>query len=254
MAFTLAGRTALVTGSSAGLGRAIALRLGRAGARIAINYHRQEARAKQVLEEARDTGMEALLVRADVTSASEVRALHAEICARLGPVDILVLNASREHPQRPIEELHWEDYQRAVEDFLKAPYLLTRTCLPDMKTRRWGRLITISSDVLFRNVNHYTAYVAGKGAEIGFTRALATELAPFGITANTVAPGWVPVERHVAEPGYEEKRRAYETTRVPMGRVGVPADVAEAVLYFASDEASFVTGQYVCINGGVSLM
>ena len=141
-----------------------------------------------MLQEARDAGMEALLVRADVTSENDVRDMHTEIRTCLGPVDILVLNASREHPQRPIEELGWEDYQRAVDDFLKAPYLLTRACLPDMKARRWGRIITISSDVLFRNVNHYTAYVAGKSAEIGFTRSLATELAPFGVTVNTVAP------------------------------------------------------------------
>lgn len=254
MTCCLTGRTALVTGSTAGLGRAIALRLGRAGARLVLNYHADAGRAERTLAEAQAAGIEALLIRADVTDETDVEALHAEVRARLGPIDILVLNASRHHPQRPIEELTWDDYQRAVEDFLKSPYLLTRSCLPDMKARRWGRIVTISSDVLFRTVNTYTAYVAGKGAEVGFTRSLATELAPFGITVNTVAPGWVPVERHLAEPGFEEKRRAYESLRVPMGRVGLPADVAEAVLYFASEQSSFATGQYLCLNGGVSLM
>ena len=228
--------------------------LGQAGARVAINYHVDAERAGRTLAEAEAAGIEAILIQADVTDEAGVETLHAVVRARLGPIDILVVNAGRHHPQRPIEELGWADYQRAVEDFLKSPYLLARTCLPDMKARGWGRIITISSDVFFRPVNNYTAYVAGKGAEIGFTRSLATEVAPFGVTVNTVAPGWVPVERHWAEPLFEEKRRQYQTTRVPMGRVGLPADIANAVLYFASDESAFTTGQYLCLNGGVSLM
>lgn len=254
MAFSLSGRTAMVTGSTAGLGRAIALCLGRSGARVALNYHGDAERAGRTLAEAESAGIKATLVQADVTDEAGVEALCTAARAKLGPIDILVLNACRDHPQRPIEELGWADYQRAIEDFLKSPYLLARACLPDMKARGWGRIITISSDVFYRPVNNYTAYVAGKGAEIGFTRSLATEVARFGITVNTVAPGWVPVERHLADPAFEDKRRQYETTRVPMGRVGLPADIANAVLYLASDESAFATGQYLCLNGGVSLM
>lgn len=252
--FSLDGHIALVTGSSAGLGKAIALKLGLLGAKVALNYHGDRARAEKTLAEIQQQGSQAILVRGDVTKEEDVGAIYDAIANQLGAVDILVLNAAGNHPQIPFEEQTWEIFQSAIDFFIKSPYLLTRACLPAMKKQSWGRIINISSDVCFRTVNNYSAYVTAKQGQVGFTRSMATELAPYGITVNTVAPGWVPVERHFSEPDFQEKKEKYETTRVPVKRVGVPQDVADAVAYFASEESSFVTGQYLCVNGGVSLM
>ncbi|MDB9475052.1 SDR family NAD(P)-dependent oxidoreductase [Dolichospermum circinale] len=251
MSFSLDGHVALVTGSSAGLGKAIALKLGQAGAKVAINYNNNESRAKQALAELEQQGCQAILVRGDVTQPEDVAAIYEAIASQLGTVDILVLNATGPQPQIPFEEYTWQDFQTMLDFFVKSPYLLTRICLPSMKQKQWGRIINISSDVCFRTVNNSSAYVTAKSGQLGFTRSMATELAPFGITVNAVAPGWIPVERHESVP--QEKRDAYQV-RIPMQRWGIPQDIAETVLYFASDESGFITGQYLCINGGFTLM
>lgn len=251
MSFSLDGRIALVTGSSAGLGKEIALRLGLAGAKVAINYCNNVSRAESALAELQNQGCEAILVKGDVTQEEDVSAIYEAIATQLGSVDILVLNATGNQPQIPFEEYKWQDFQTMIDFFIKSPFLLTRACLPAMKEKQWGRIINISSDVFFRTVNNFSAYVTAKGGQIGFTRSMATELAPFGITVNAIAPGWIPVERHETTP--QEKKDAYQA-RVPMQRLGTPQDIASAVLYFASQESKFVTGQYLCINGGISLM
>ena len=121
--------------------------------------------------------------------------------------------------------------------------------LPHMKQQRWGRIINITSEVYHRAVSPFSAYVAAKGGQIGWSRSMSRELAPFGITVNTVAPGWIPVERHEKES--PQVKAAYQAL-IPAGRWGVPQDVADAVLYLASPEASFVTGQTLCVNGGMT--
>jgi len=125
--------------------------------------------------------------------------------------------------------------------------LLTRRALASMREREWGRIINLTSEVFYRSVSPFSAYVAAKGGQIGWSRSMSSELAPFGITVNTVAPGWIPVERHVNDP--QEMKDAYLAI-VPMGRWGKPEDIAYAVLYYASEEAAFVTGQTLCVNGG----
>jgi 3-oxoacyl-[acyl-carrier protein] reductase len=164
-----------------------------------------------------------------------------------GPVSIVVVNATPDQPQRPIEAYDWDFYQSMLEFFVKSPYLLARRSLPAMKQAKWGRIINITSEVFHRSVSPFSAYVAAKGGQIGWSRSMATELAPYGITVNTVAPGWIPVERHERDP--QEVKDAYLSI-VPMGRWGTPEDIAYAVLYYASKEASFVTGQTICVNGG----
>jgi 3-oxoacyl-[acyl-carrier protein] reductase len=165
----------------------------------------------------------------------------------LGPVDILVINATPAQPQKPIEEYDWAFYQQMLDFFVKSPYLLARRVLPGMKQRRHGRLINITSEVFLLGVSPFSAYVAAKGGQVGWSRSMARELAPLQITVNMIAPGWIPVERHKDEP--QADKDAYLAT-VPAGRWGVPDDVGWAAAYLASDEAACVTGQSIAVNGG----
>ncbi len=249
MSFSLENRVALVTGSSTGLGKAMAFALGRAGARVAFNYANNQTRAEAAFAEFEATGATGTLVRADVTEADQVQQLVRQVEADLGSIDILVPNATPDQPQRTIEDYEWAFYQSMIDFFIKSPYLLCRACLPHMKQQRWGRIINIISEVYSLGVAPFTAYSAAKGGQVGFSRSLASELAPFGITVNMISPGWILVERHKQDP--QAMKDAYFET-IPAGRWGVPDDVAGAVVYYASDEASFVTGQFLTISGGRS--
>jgi 3-oxoacyl-[acyl-carrier protein] reductase len=249
MPFSLSDHVALVTGSTTGLGKAIAFALGQAGAGVALNYANNQERAERTFAEFRQTGIHSVLVRSDVTTADGVDLLYREIEARMGQPDILVINATCEQPLKPIEEYDWEFHQAMVDFFIKSPYLLARRGLARMKQKKWGRIINIASEVFHRSVAPFSAYVAAKGGQIGWSRSMSQELAPFGITVNVVAPGWIPVERHENVP--EDEKDAYRRL-IPMKRWGTPQDVAHAVLYFASDEASFVSGQTLCVNGGMT--
>ena len=248
--FRLDGRVALVTGASRGLGREIALALGQAGARVALNYANNADVARAAFDEYTSRGYEGLLAQADVTDEAAVIRLVAEVEQSLGPLDIVVCNATCAQPQLPLEQYDWAFFQRMLDFFVKSPYLLTRACLPGMKDRGRGRIINITSEVFQMGASPFSAYVAAKGGQVGLCRSLARELAPAGITVNMVAPGWVPVERHADDPA--EAKEAYRAT-VPIGRFGLPADVAGAVVYLASDEASFVTGQTITVNGGLTV-
>lgn len=249
MPFSLRNRVAVVTGSSTGLGHAIALALGKAGAKVCVNYFNNQARAERNFAAFREAGIESILVRADVTTEEGVEKLYQETEAKLGKPDILVPNATCEQPLKPIEEYDWAFHQSMLDFFVKSPYLLTRRGLAHMKAQRWGRIINITSEVFHRAVAPFSAYVAAKGGQIGWSRSMSRELAPFGITVNTVAPGWIPVERHEKVP--QQEKDEYRAL-IPANRWGTPEDVAYAVLYFASEEASFVTGQTLCVNGGMT--
>jgi len=249
MSFSLAGHVALVTGSSTGLGKVTARTLAAAGAKVAVNFAHNRSRAEESFAEFQQGGGAGMLVQADVTSEADVDRMFGEIEAELGPVDIIVPNATPDQPLLPIEEYDWAFYQSMVDFFIKSPYLLARRALPQMKAKKWGRIVNITSEVYHTSVAPFSAYVAAKGGQIGWSRSMATELAPCGITVNMVSPGWIPVERH--EKDSPEDKDAYLAT-IPMGRWGVPQDIANAVLYYASEEAAFVTGQTLCVNGGRS--
>ena len=243
-------RVALVTGSSRGLGAAIARRLAGDGFTVAVNGRPGDDGVAAVARTIRDDGGTAGGFCADVTDEDQVAGLVAAITAALGPVDVLVLNATGPQPEAPVTEVAWADHAAQLDFFVKSPVLLGRAVLPGMQARRYGRVVHIDSEVAHRPPPGRSAYAAAKNAQIGLTRSWARELAPFGITVNTVAPGFIPVERHADVP--DEVRRAYLAS-VPAGRMGTPGDIAHAVSFLASGGAGFVTGQRIVVDGGRSL-
>lgn len=247
MPFSLSGHVALVTGSSTGLGKGTARVLGHAGAKIVLNYANNDARAAATLKEFQDAGIECILTKASAVDEAEVDRMFSEAESQLGAIDIVICNATPDQPLKPIEEYDWDFYQSMLDFFIRSPYLLARRALPSMKKNHWGRFINITSEVYHRSVSPFSAYVAAKGGQIGWSRSMSQELAPFGITVNTVAPGWIPVERHEKDP--QAMKDEYFSI-IPMKRWGTPEDIGNACLYYASQEASFVTGQTLCVNGG----
>ena len=249
MAQTLKNHVALITGSTTGLGFGIAKVLGLAGSKIIMNYYNDQERANRAYSDLEAMGCEVTLVRGNAIDEKSVNEIVKEGEEKFGPIDILVPNATPDQPLRPIEEYDWDFYQQMLDFFVKSPYLLTRATIENMKKSKWGRIINISSEVYQLSVSPFSAYVSAKGGQIGWTRSMSKELAPYGITVNTVNPGWIPTERHDNDP-QEDKDNYLE--QIPAGRWGTAEDVGEAVAYFASEEASFITGQTLCVNGGNS--
>jgi 3-oxoacyl-[acyl-carrier protein] reductase len=165
-------------------------------------------------------------------------------------VDVLVVNATGPQPEAPVTEAGWSDHLAQLAFFVKSPVLLGRAVLPGMLARRHGRIVHIDSEVASRPPPGRSAYATAKSAQIGLALSWARELAPSGITVNTVAPGFVPVERHADVPA--DVKDSYLAT-VPAGRMGVPGDVAAAVSFLASQDAGFITGQRIMVDGGRSL-
>ncbi len=249
MNFSLHGRVALVTGASRGLGSAVAKTLAAQGARVVVNYvHSQELTAEGVVAAIREDGGEALAVQADVLEATQIEHLVRETEDHFGPIEILVNNATGPQPNKPLEDYSWGDFQDQLNFFLKAPLLLMQETVPAMKRARWGRVIHIGSEVAELGNANFSSYASAKAAMLGLTRSWAHELGGDGITVNLIAPGWIPVERHDDLSDMEAYLRD-----VPLGRHGSPEDIGFAVAFLASDEANFITGQRLAVNGGKTL-
>ncbi len=172
--------------------------------------------------------------------------------SHFGPVEILVNNATGPQPNNPLGAYVWQDFQDQLDFFLKAPLLLMQQTLPAMKQAKWGRVIHIGSEVAELGNANFSSYASAKAAMVGLTRSWANELGADGITVNLIASGWIPVERHREQPGDLSGMDAY-LQGVPLGRHGVPEDVGFAVAFLASDEANFITGQRLAVNGGKTL-
>ena len=243
----LSGQIALVTGGSRGIGRACSLILARAGAAVAVHYGHRHADADEVVAAIRSGGGRATAVAADMAKEGEVEQAIRRATKELGAPTILVNNAGI-WEGRAVEEMTPGDWDRTFAVNTRSMFLCARAVVPAMKAARAGRIVNVASTAGQRGEAFHSDYAASKGAVIAFTRSLATELASFGIRVNCVAPGWVDTEM-CAEVFAHGGREKIAST-IPMGRVGRPEEIAEAVLFAASDLAGFMTGSVISVNGG----
>src|SRR4030042_1721983 len=246
----LSGKVALVTGSARGIGRAIALKLAEAGADIAVNDITAAAGPlEEVVGEIKALGRRAMAVTADVSSSADVNPMVEAVAAAYGRIDILVNNAGVTRDQL-IMRMTDEDWDTVLNIDLKSAFLCTRAVLRHMMKQRWGRIVSIASVVGMVGNAGQANYASAKAGIIGLTKSIAKEVGSRGITANAVAPGFI--ETRLTEQ-LDEKQRQALMHRIPLGRVGTPRDVAEAVAFLASEEAKYITGQVLGIDGGMSL-
>src|ERR1700749_888783 len=217
---TLKGKTALVTGASRGLGASTALELAARGAKVAVNYFAKRDRAEQLCEQIKKQGGEATPSYAAVRLETDIVQLRKTLNQTYKHIDIAVMNATGPQPFLTIEEQTWERYLDQLDFFVKSPLLILKQVVAGMKSRGFGRIIQIGSEVFEVGNPMFANYVAAKGAQLWQTRSWARELAPTGITVNLVAPGWIPTERHAgtSPTEMEEYRR-----NVPIGKMGIPA-------------------------------
>lgn len=251
--FDLSGKTALVTGASRGLGKAIALSLARQGADIAVNYVSSCDKAEAVADEIRSLGRRAVTIRCDVAKPEEVDAMFSAAEEALGSIDILVNNAGIDSFES-FDEMTLESWNRVFACDSAGAFLCAKRAVPNMRAKRWGRIISIASitgeqGALFGEWH----YAAAKGAQIAFTKTLARTEAANGITVNCIAPGMIGTELLTESLGdLEPGSDMYNALmRCPMGRLGVPDDIGAAAVYLASEEAAYVTGFVLDVNGGM---
>jgi 3-oxoacyl-[acyl-carrier protein] reductase len=246
---TLQQRVALVTGASRGIGSATARRLARDGAAVAINYHKNAAAAQQVQQAIEAAGGRAIMVQADVGDSEQLANLLTTVERELGPIDILVNNAGFVR-DRLLLRLTAEDWDAVWNADFEAVSWLSRAVIPSMKTRGWGRIINVSSIVGIAGNPGQANYAAAKAAVIGLTQDLALAVASSGITVNCVAPGYIDTD--ATSIMADEYREAW-FEQIPMRRIGDPDEVASVIAFLASNDASYVTGQCIVIDGGLLL-
>jgi len=244
----MAGKVALVTGSSRGLGKAIAIKLGSMGAKIAVNYVSNEESAAVAVREIAATGGEACAFKADVSDAAAVKAMVREITDKWGKTDILVNNAGVTRDQL-LPRMSEDAWDTVLDTHLKGAYLCTRFALRSMMAQGWGRIINIASVAGIIGNAGQANYSAAKGGLIALTKSAARELGPVNITVNAIAPGFIVTDM---TDSMAEEWRELVLERIPLKRYGQPSDVAELVAFLASDRASYITAQIISIDGGLT--
>ncbi len=244
----LSNRVAIVTGSGRGIGQAIAMKLAEVGATVVINDIGEASSINSVAEEIRAINRESLAILADVSLSSDADRLVQETIAAYGKVDILVNNVGITRDQLVLR-MSDEDWDKVITVNLKSVFLCTRAVLRHMIKQRWGRIVNIASIIGIVGNAGQANYASAKAGIIGFTRTIAKEVASRGITANAIAPGFI--ETQMTQK-LEEKQRQELTKRIPLGYLGTPRDVAEAVAFLASEEARYITGQVLNVDGGMA--
>ncbi len=243
----LSGKTALVTGASRGIGKAIALELARQGADIIINYHKNEKEAMEVVKEIEALGRKTIALRADVGSFDEAKAMCESVRAKFGKIDIIVNNAGI-IMDKTLSNMELNEWTNVIKTNLNGIFNVTKNALPLLKKN--GRIINISSIVAVDGNFGQTNYSASKAGIIGFTKSLAKEVSRNGITVNSIAPGFIETEILKSIPASKKKEF---TSMIPIGRMGYPKEVAYLAAFLASDKASYITGEVIPINGGLRL-
>ena len=246
---TMEGKVALVTGGSRGIGRAICLELARQGAAVAVNYAGNEQAAQETVEACRALGVEAEAFRADVADPAACEELVKAVKERFGQVDILVNNAGITRDGL-LMTAKAEDFDQVLDTNLRGAYFCMKAASKLMMRQRYGRIVNLSSVVGLRGNAGQTGYAASKAGILGLTKAAAKELAARNITVNAVAPGFIDTDMTSVLP---EKAKEAMLTTIPMGRPGAPEDVARAVAFFAEESAAYLTGQVLCVDGGMAV-
>ena len=246
---SLQGKCALVTGGSRGIGRAVCLELARQGARVAVNYAGNAAAAEETVQVCAALGAEAFAIQADVADAAATEAMVKEVLSRFGRLDILVNNAgvTRDGLMPMMKEADWD---AVLDTNLKGAFHCMKAVYRPMMKQKYGRIVNLSSIVGLRGNAGQANYAASKAGLIGLTKSLAKELAARNVTVNAVAPGFIDTDMTAALP---EKAREAMLTTIPMGRLGQAEDVAKAVAFFAGDDSAYVTGQVLCVDGGMAV-
>ena len=249
MAPNLEGHVALVTGASRGIGRAVALRLAAEGVKVAVNYNSGEAPAQQLVDKISAQGGEALPLQADVAEEAQVKSMVAQVRKQWGRVDILVNNAGI-RKDRLLMRMTTREWDEPINVNLRGAFFCTKAVLPLMVRQRRGRIINMSSVVGVAGNPGQANYAASKAALIGLTKSVAKEVARRNITANALAPGYI-LTGMVEELSDDLKQMILD--RVPMNRLGVPEDVAGIVAFLCTDEAGYITGQVIRVDGGLAI-
>jgi 3-oxoacyl-[acyl-carrier protein] reductase len=241
------GKTAIVTGSSRGVGRATAVRLAEAGANVVVNYLKSETEANEVVEECRKSGVEAITVQGDVSEWQPAQNIAKAAIEKFGKIDLLVLNAGI-WEGAPIEEMSEEVWNKVLNTNLKAAWAMTKACVPSMKKQETGAIVLVSSTAGQRGEANYSNYAASKGGQISFTKALASELCP-KIRVNAVAPGWI--ETAMVRPVFEDEEYKQQVLNsIPLKRMATTDDVALSICFLLSNWSRHITGEILNINGG----